>query len=217
MHWLRAIAFFSLGLIGGYYGAPYIGSRMGKADMSKAECLNENQCALRRAMDYLWAEHVLWTRQVIVSSVAGLPDAQAATQRLLKNQDDLGNAIIPYYGKEAGKKLADLLREHITISADIIKSAIAKDDEKVKAFDADWHRNARDIAAFLSSANPNWTEKMLTEMLYKHLAVTTKELQLRLAGDWDNDVTNYDEVFKQAQQMGQDLANGIIAQFPGKF
>jgi hypothetical protein len=206
---VKAIVLVLVGAVGGYYGAQYSGT---------AGTLNENQCALRRGMDYLWAEHVIWTRQFIVSSVAGLKDADVAAQRLLKNQDDIGNAVAPYYGEQAGKKLAELLREHITIAAKIVAAAIAKDDEQVKALDGDWHRNADDIATFLSSANPdNWTKEMLVSMLNDHLAVTTKELQARLQEDWAGDVTNYDEVFKQAQHMGQDLANGIIKQFPDKF
>ena len=199
-------------------GATYLGIRVFQPRIAcGGGILNEQHCALRRAMDKLWAEHVLWTRQFIVSAVAGLEDLDAATQRLLKNQDDIGNAIVPFYGKEAGEQLAKLLKEHIMIAAKLVKAAIAKNDADVKELDAQWHANAAEIATFLSNANPHWTKEALVTMLNEHLRLTTLELQDRLQKDWHADVANYDKVFEQARMMGKDLTDGIIKQFPDKF
>jgi hypothetical protein len=43
----------------------------------------------------------------------------AASKRLLKNQEDIGNAIVPYYGAAAGTKLTDLLKQPILIAVDL--------------------------------------------------------------------------------------------------
>ncbi len=209
---VTALIALVVGAVGGYSGAHYF-----ECPQSSCATLNEAQCALRRGMEKLWAEHVIWTRQFIVSSVAGLADAGAAAQRLFKNQDDIGNAIVPYYGQDAGTQLAKLLREHIAIAADIVKAAMAKDNAKVKELDAKWHANAVDIATFLSAANPNWTKEGLTSMLNEHLALTTKEVLDRIGGKWDDDISNFGAIFDQARMMGKDLADGIIKQFPNKF
>src|SRR6185369_11812704 len=71
---------------------------------------------LRMAMRKLWEDHITYTRNYIISALADLPDQDAVAQRLLKNQDDIGNAIKPFYGDAAGQKLAGLLRDHITIA-----------------------------------------------------------------------------------------------------
>src|SRR5437763_1489877 len=63
---------------------------------------------LRNGMRKLWSEHVMYTRTYIISALATLPDLPSVTQRLLRNQDDIGNAIKPLYGDEAGKKLTAL-------------------------------------------------------------------------------------------------------------
>ena len=71
--------------------------------------------ALQLAMRKLWEDHITWTRIFIISAAGDLPDKDAATQRLLQNQVDIGDAIKPYYGEAAGNKLTALLKEHITI------------------------------------------------------------------------------------------------------
>ena len=76
---------------------------------SSAGAVSPSSVALQTAMRKLWADHVLWTRQYIVSTVLNDPSAQAASVRLLKNQADIGNAVVPYYGAAAGAKLTDLL------------------------------------------------------------------------------------------------------------
>src|SRR5688500_20322833 len=75
---------------------------------------NDKQTAFQDAMRKLWEDHITWTRVFIISAVADLPDKAAATERLLQNQVDIGNAIKPYYGNAAGDKLTTLLKEHIT-------------------------------------------------------------------------------------------------------
>src|SRR5688572_11942105 len=67
----------------------------------------------RNAMRKLWEDHITWTRLYIVSAAASLPDKDATAQRLLRNQEDIGNAIKPYYGAAAGNQLTALLKDHI--------------------------------------------------------------------------------------------------------
>src|SRR4029453_3476256 len=105
---------------------------------------------LRQDMRKLCTDHVIWTRDYIVAAVGDQPDAQAAAGRLLKNQEDIGNAVATYYGKPAGDKLTALLKEHITIAVDLIKFAKAGDKASQQQPDAKWHKNAEDIADFLS-------------------------------------------------------------------
>jgi len=87
---------------------------------------------LRNGMRKLWTDHTTYTRAYIVSALAALPDLPTVTQRLLRNQDDIGAAIKPIYGEEAGKKLAALLRDHIMIAAEITKAAKASDTKGVE-------------------------------------------------------------------------------------
>jgi hypothetical protein len=89
-----------------------------------------------------------------LSASADLPDVQATTQRLLRNQTDIGNAIKPFYGRAAGERLTSLLQEHIVVAADLLAGAKAADQAAVERHNRAWYRNANEIADFLHRANP---------------------------------------------------------------
>src|SRR5215218_7993693 len=92
--------------------------------------VNSKEAAFQDAMRKLWEDHITWTRIFIISAAGDLPDKAAATERLLQNQADIGNAIKPYYGDAAGDKLTTLLKEHITTAAEVV--AAAKMNDKAK-------------------------------------------------------------------------------------
>jgi hypothetical protein len=173
---------------------------------------------LRQDMRKLWTDHTVWTRIYVIAAVGNGPDKKAATDRLLKNQEDIGGAVGAYYGAEAGNQLTDLLKEHILQAADLIEAAKAGNTEKFEKVNADWKKNAADIAAFLAKANPaNWNKDALTEMMNTHLSTTIDEVQARLDKDWEADIKAYDEVYEHILAMADALSDGIIKQFPDKF
>ena len=94
---------------------------------AKKDGLSEQRLAFHDEMRRLWEDHITWTRLFIVSATDDLPDTAATTQRLLRNQDDIGDAIKPFYGRAAGERLTALLREHITIAAELLGAAKAGD------------------------------------------------------------------------------------------
>lgn len=172
---------------------------------------------VKMAMRKLWEEHITYTRNYIISALAGLPDSDAIAQRLLSNQDDIGNAIKPYYGEAAGKKLSALLRDHILIATDVVKAAKAGDKTQLADAQKKWSANGKEVAAFLSSANPNWPRKTLEEMLQKHLDMTTGEVVGRLNKDWAADIKSYDDGHAHMLMFADMLTDGIVKQFPAKF
>ena len=176
------------------------------------------QAAFHDAMRKLWEDHITWTRIFIVSAAADLPDKATATNRLLQNQVDIGNAIKPYYGEDAGNKLTALLKEHITTAAEVVAAAKANDKAKLDDANRRWFANADQIADFLSTANPkSWPKAEMQSMMHDHLNLTTQEAVARLHGDWAGDVKAYDSVHEQILKMADGLAMGIVAQFPDKF
>jgi len=173
--------------------------------------------ALKQDMRKLWTDHVVWTRDYIIAAVGDQPDAQAAANRLMKNQDDIGGAVAKYYGDAAGRQLTSLLKQHISIAVDLIKAAKAGDKAAQQQADAKWQKNGEEIADFLSKANPNWPRATLADMMKKHLSTTTDEVVARLGKKWDDDARAFDAVYDHILHMSDALADGIVKQFPDKF
>ena len=172
---------------------------------------------LRHDMRKLWEDHVTWTRQFVVSAVAGLPDTDAAAGRLLQNQADIGDAIGTYYGDGAGDQLTELLRGHIFVAADLVAAAKAGDGAALQQHRDAWYVNANEIAAFLADANPAWPRATLEQMMRTHLDDTIAEATARLTGDWAADIAAYDRIHTHILGMADALAAGIVEQFPDRF
>jgi hypothetical protein len=172
---------------------------------------------LRSAMHKLWEDHIVWTRNVILNIMDDLPGADQAVKRLLQNQDDIGNAIKPFYGEDGGKELTRLLREHITTAADLLKAAKAGNNSAFDDANKKWFANADEISAFLSKANPNWKPGDMKKMMHDHLNLTKEEAVARLKKDYTADVIAYDKVHDEILSMADMLTDGIIMQFPAKF
>ena len=74
-----------------------------------------------------------------------------------------------------------------------------------------------DIASFLASANPNWPEKDVADLLGQHLTLTKNEAVARLEGRWDDNIEAFDQIFTEILTVADVLAAGIIKQFPKRF
>ena len=179
--------------------------------------VSDQATELKENMDKLWEDHITWTRNVILCLVDEVPGADQAVNRLMQNQVDIGNAVKPYYGDDAGNKLTELLKAHIAISADVVKSAKAGNKTALDSANKKWYANADEISSFLSTANPNWALADMKMMMNDHLKLTTDEAVQRIKKDYDADIVAYDKVHVEILKMSDMLTAGIIKQFPEKF
>jgi hypothetical protein len=183
---------------------------MSTTDISKTQMLYQD-------MRKLWSDHVMWTREYVLASLDSRPEAPKVAARLLKNQEEIGNAIVPYYGQAAGDKLGALLKEHILVAVDLLDAAKTNNTTKFKDADMRWRKNAADLAAFLSSANPNWKTQDIVSMLNNHLNLTTQEAVAHMNKNYDEDIRLYDQIYNQILTMSDEISAGIVKQFPEKF
>ena len=198
-------------------GAAVLVPALGGHDHSTvAASARTNRASFHDAIRQLWEDHIVWTREFIVSFAADGADLSAVTDRLLRNQDDIGDAIKPFYGDAAGEALSGLLREHILGAAALLDAA--KNGGDVAAASAAWYANADEIAEFLAAANPRaWPVDEMRAMMKDHLDLTLAEGVARLQGRYADDIAAYDQIHTQILRMADMLSDGIIAQFPPKF
>jgi hypothetical protein len=180
-----------------------------------------DKAAFHDAMRKLWEDHIVWTRQFIVSAATesgNLADIGPTTGRLLANQTDIGNALKPFYGEAAGNQVTALLRDHILRAADLVAAAKAGDAAAVETASAAWYQNADDIATALNGLNPKqWPLAEMKAHMKDHLDLTLEEAVARLQGRYADDIAAYDKIHVQILGMADMLSDGIIAQFPAKF
>ncbi len=183
----------------------------------QASTTSREQTALYTNMRKLWGDHVYWTREYMIAAVNNQPNAQAAADVLLKNQEEIGNAVATYYGQEAGARVTTLLKDHINIAVEIVAAAKANNSANLEAAKARWDQNASEIANLLSNANPAWPRTTILNMMKTHLSTTAEELTAILNKDYPGSVSAFQSVVDHINDMSDAISSGIIQQFPEKF
>lgn len=179
----------------------------------------ENSASCSRQIDLintfrkLWEEHVMWTRLFIISTIADSQDLDLVTKRLLQNPVDFSNVLRRFYGYDNAKHFEQLLTDHLSIAAKLLNDAKAGNTNAVDEDRKNWFANANEIADFLSGINPYWKKEEWQNMLYDHLRMTEKEATNHLTSQFASDITDFDDIQKQALKMADYMAQGIMNQF----
>ncbi|QWG63986.1 acetylglutamate kinase [Bacillus mycoides] len=179
--------------------------------------VSKNENFLKGYMRSLWEQHVTWTRLAIIGIIFNLPDVNVTVGRLLQNATHMGLSLEPFYGENAVKKYSALIKDHLTIAADLVKAAKAGDQNAAAAIEKKWYANGDEITEFLNSITPYIDKEEFRKMFYEHLALTKAEALAFLNKDYDASVKLYDKIEKEALEMADMITDAIVKQFPQVF
>lgn len=170
------------------------------------------------AMHQLWSDHMQWTYATVDAYFNEPTSLQAKLNRLMKNQEEIGAAIVPYYGQAAGDQLTKLLKEHINGAVPVLEAAKNNNQAALDAAVANWRANAKEIADFLSAANPqNWEQSHMRMHMDDHISKTITYSVALLQKNYAQAVLDYDAAYADMMHMADSLSEGIAKQFPSKF
>lgn len=174
--------------------------------------------ATRMALRDLWVEHVFWVRNYVVANETKQTAARdAAANEVVANAKQLAAAIEPFYGKAASDQLLTLLAGHwgaVKSIADATTSSQAKQRETAMT---ELTANAKEIAKFLSDANPRLAYDTLLGALAAHGAHHVAQIDQVHTGNYAEEAKTWAMMRGHMLVIADTLANGLAGQFPDRF
>ncbi len=180
--------------------------------------LTSKSVELQLALRNLWEGHIFWVRNVVLETKYGDPAAaRIDEQQVVQDAKEIANAIVPFYGKEAGDKLFTLLAGHYGAIKECMNADFSGNKEAMHKAVQKMNKNAEEIAVFLSSANPNWPKATLLAALAAHGGFHMADIEAINAKDFSSEAKTWEAMKKQVDGIADTLAEGIVKQFPQKF
>jgi hypothetical protein len=188
-------------------------SSSASASANRATVL-ETKMALRD----LWVEHVFWIRSYVLANHAhDTAQARIAEQEVVANAKALAGTIKPFYGQGASDALFKLLAGHWGAVRDYSTATLAhsrsEQDKAVAAITS----NAREIAKFLSGANPNLPEATVFGLLSSHGGHHVAQINQVSSGDFQNEADTWHAMRKHMLVVSDAIADALAKQFPARF
>lgn len=166
----------------------------------------------------LWVEHVFWIRNYVVAVEAKNGAAiKASEQEVVANARQLAGSIEPFYGKAASDQLFGLLAGHWGAVKDIADATKAANKAKREAATTTLIDNAKQIAKFLSGANPHLPFDVLFSLLSAHGAHHIAQIDQLHKRQYGDEGKTWAAMRHHMLVIADALTDGLAAQFPAKF
>ena len=166
----------------------------------------------------LWVEHIFWIRNyALANQSADQKQAKVAADQVVDNATKIANSIAPLYGQPAADQLLKLLAGHWGAVKHYSDATVAKDAKGKQAAVTELTGNAKAIAAFLATANPNLPEATLVTMLSAHGGHHITQIDEFAAHDYAGEARTWAMMRTHIQALADALTAALVKQFPDKF
>lgn len=160
----------------------------------------------------------MWVRNYVLGShLKDQAMAQAAEKEIVENAKGIAGAMEPFYGQEASDALFELLAGHWTAVKHYNDATQANKSSDAEKAVTELTENAKQIAKFLSEANPNWPEDTLVSLLSTHGAHHVAQIDQVKAKDYEAEAKTWHEMRSHMNTIADALTDGLVKQFPDKF
>jgi hypothetical protein len=172
----------------------------------------------RLALRDLWVEHIFWIRNYVIASQQGnRAEADNAATQVVANATSIANSLVPLYGQPAADQLLKLLAGHWGAVKHYSDASVAKDAKGKTAAVEELTSNAKALAHFLASANPNLPEGTLVAMLSAHGGHHVAQIDQLGKKDYATEAKNWAAMREHMLVLADTLSAALVKQFPDKF
>jgi hypothetical protein len=155
---------------------------------------------LKETLRKLFTDHAVYTKFTIDNIVDGSSATDAFLARLLVNQKDIGDQLAPIVGVQNGRRVTNVLTEHIKLAGKVI--TIAKNGGDLDAAIANLFKNSDEVAAVLSSLNPQALPLEAVKKMFKaHNQFVIDMTVARIKGMHREEVMIYDAYYNEILDM----------------
>ena len=162
-------------------------------------------------------QQAAYVRNEILSILGDLPDTDPVFQRLLKVEQDIANATVPYYGEETAKKLGALLTDYVSLPIEGLKELRIGNgvgaDQRVK----DWLDTADKLATLLAESGPSHPKSEWNDLFSTQIELARQQAVDRRLSNFTGEIEAFDQFVTQSLKIADTLADSITTQFPNKF
>lgn len=180
--------------------------------------ISEQELELNQYLRKLFSDHTFWIRMYMISYVNNSKDLNVTTERLLKNQEQIGRAIGIWYGDKEGKKVTNLFKENLISFGEALKEMTAKNKNGVIVADRRWNESCEKIAEYMAEINPQIEKAELMQNFRRHCELISEMVGNRFKNKFKEETIAFDKANNHAMyEIANTITKGIVKQFPDKF
>lgn len=168
---------------------------------------------LKMNMTKLWTDHTIWTRMFIVDLLTDSPSIETTTERLLKNQETIGNIMEEFYGETASESITSLLKSYVNIITELLKAIKIGNTTQATNLETDIVTNIESIAILFATINPYYCIDELTDLFNTQTILIRYQFIARKEKDYIADIMYYDMGLHHIFMISDYLTDGIFARF----
>jgi hypothetical protein len=172
----------------------------------------------RMALRDLWVEHAFWIRSYVVATHAGdTRQSKVAEGEVVSNAKALAGTIAPFYGQPAADGLLKLLAGHWAAVRDYNSAILTKSETARDRAEASLTSNAREIARFLSGANPHLPEDAVFGLLSSHAGHHIAQINQIASQSFQDEAATWRAMRKHMLVIADSISEALQKQFPQRF
>ncbi len=168
-------------------------------------------CSIKDALRLLFTTHAVYTKFYIESSLNNIKDLPIITDKLLKNQKDIGEYIgNKLKSKDIGTKITDLLTSHILAAAGAIE-ALKTNSPNLQDAIKKVFENSKEVATYLSGLNPQkYPLDTTIEMFNMHNQYVLDIATATFKADYVLEYDIYDKYYTHMMEFSDTISNGLV-------